>query len=424
MSKQFNEFQLSKALRIRIGDDGNMYGMTTHSSGEFYLAPEIVSILCQVGKLESKFNMNNIHKNLNLHYKNILKNLPDEKECEVILNDLIASGLIISNKKEISREALNDGFGDHWIQWAMLADTSRCAAYEKALLKAINSKSIVADVGAGTGFLTAVCLKAGAKKVFAIEETQIAQKIIPFLKNLKLPTQKESLTIVNKNSFDSPLPHNVTHVVSELFGNDPLQEGVIPTLRNLSQSFPNQPLYIPEKVSVYFELIDILDHPIKHRIQALFTKQKTNFISDCLTSAKNIFNLDGLSFPIALSKNQFKRIASPIELGQLPLNPPLSYTNKKQHPLFGHKKITCQNEGNCVVGLLWFRDHLNKNETLSTHCIEKDAADHWSPLVILLNQPIAKKEEITVQYGLNDLETNINCKIFINKGKNLIGERE
>ena len=67
MSKQFNEFQLSKALRIRIGDDGNMYGMTTHSSGEFYLAPEIVSILCQVGKLESKFNMNNIHKNLNLH---------------------------------------------------------------------------------------------------------------------------------------------------------------------------------------------------------------------------------------------------------------------------------------------------------------------------------------------------------------------
>jgi 16S rRNA G966 N2-methylase RsmD len=412
MSKFLEEFSLSQALRFRIGNDGKLYGYISHSSGEFYVAPEVLSILCEVAISSQKLEMKNLAKKLGQQYKNILENLPDSAECEAILNDLMASGFVICPQKNVSRYLQEDGFGNVWIQWAMLADAVRTKAYEKAIQNCIDKNSVVVDVGAGTGFLTAACLKAGAQKVIAIEETKIAQKIIPLLNELKLPTQKERLTVLNKNSFDVSLPAQVTHIVSELFGNDPFQEGVIPTLRNMAKNFSKQPVYIPQKIAVYFELIDIIDHPVRHRIKALFDDHKHD---DFLAAAKKLFHLDKISFPVELSRNSFKRVEiddgrGSIELGQMPLNPPPVYTNKKSHPLFGQKKIKVTEKASCLAALLWFRVYITDTITISSHPQEKDAAEHWSPLLFVINKSLHKNEEFTIQYGLDESETQLQCE--------------
>ena len=56
---------------------------------------------------------------------------------------------------------------------AMLADRVRNAAYRRALEHTVRPDSVVLDVGAGTGVLAAYAAQAGARRVYAIEQSPI-----------------------------------------------------------------------------------------------------------------------------------------------------------------------------------------------------------------------------------------------------------
>ncbi len=429
MSKSVFKYRLSQALRFRIASEGKLYASISHSSGEFYVAPEVLSILCGIAtQSEQAFNVKVLEKNLHHQYKSTLQNLPKTAECEDIITDLVASGLVHEEGAKTSLDLQQDGFGDEWVQWAMLADEPRGQAYEQAIFKSVNAQSIAADVGAGSGLLSALCLKAGAQKVTAIEETHMAKSIEPLLKSLSLPTPSQQLSVLNCNSFDATLPPNTNLVVSELFGNDPFSEGVVSTLKNIALRFKKQPQYIPEKVSVYFEFIDLLEHPSKHRIEAVLHEEnglnkrsEPVFSKEFLLAAKKKFNFKGVSFPLALHKNNFTRMCAPILLGELPLNPPQDYRTKKSHPLFGRKTVSLLNSGQCPVGLMWFKVSLSPGVTLSSHPQESDSAHHWSPLAILVSQKLKAGEAISISHELNELESQIHCTIW--QGTQKIGGR-
>ena len=84
------------------------------------------------------------------------------------------------------------------------------------------------------GLLSAISLHSNAKKVIAIEETNAAKYIQPILNKLNIKPDKSKFILHNKNSFDVNLNEDISLVVSELFGNDPFQEGVLPTLREIA----------------------------------------------------------------------------------------------------------------------------------------------------------------------------------------------
>lgn len=58
----------------------------------------------------------------------------------------------------------------------MLDDHPRTDAYRKAILenKSYFKDKIVMDVGCGTGILSIFCAQAGAKKVYAVEASKLA----------------------------------------------------------------------------------------------------------------------------------------------------------------------------------------------------------------------------------------------------------
>ena len=60
----------------------------------------------------------------------------------------------------------------------MLNDITRNDAYYKALAKIITSESIVVDVGAGSGLLSCMAAKLGAKKVFAVEKEETLCNVV------------------------------------------------------------------------------------------------------------------------------------------------------------------------------------------------------------------------------------------------------
>ncbi len=55
----------------------------------------------------------------------------------------------------------------------LVFDETRVRAYRDAITATVKEGDVIADVGAGTGLLTFLCLKAGARKVHSIERSNV-----------------------------------------------------------------------------------------------------------------------------------------------------------------------------------------------------------------------------------------------------------
>uniref|UniRef100_A0A8C4SNK4 Protein arginine N-methyltransferase 6 n=1 Tax=Erpetoichthys calabaricus TaxID=27687 RepID=A0A8C4SNK4_ERPCA len=88
-----------------------------------------------------------------------------------------------------------ESYSDVTIHEEMLADKVRTNSYRLGILR--NYKSIrgkvVLDVGAGTGVLSVFCVQAGAKRVYAVEASSIAEQA---KKSVKLNKMEDAITVV------------------------------------------------------------------------------------------------------------------------------------------------------------------------------------------------------------------------------------
>ena len=76
----------------------------------------------------------------------------------------------------------------------MLNDSIRMTAYEKAIKEVVKPGMTVLDIGTGTGILALWALKAGAKKVYAIE------LMLKLLASQKLELQMPAMQITSNCS--------------------------------------------------------------------------------------------------------------------------------------------------------------------------------------------------------------------------------
>lgn len=409
MTKQKKSLALAKSLRLEIGTDGHIYGSISSSQGSFYISKEVLSFLCAIGNEKRS-------------------DLPEIHDQENLLQDLISAGFVVDLKSDnVKKKGPDDGFADPWIQWAMISDDVRCHAYDNAIRSYFkkNPAHTALDVGAGCGFLTAICLDSGSSKVTSIEETKIAQHIPAILKKSISSFKKEKFILENKNSFDAKVDPNTNLIVSELFGNDPFSEGVISTLKDIGKRFKSrQPTYIPKKLEVFFEIAQINGHPVQHRIEHLQKSsetQKSNFYEKFLTVSKETLDLKNVSFPIAFKKQDFTRITKPILMGSCFLNPPKEDIKKDFQKKCEVKLGSISDSNATQVGLLWFRVFLNDTVSISSHPLEKDACHHWSPIAMPFQQKLGQGQIIELKSALNDFENFLEFSLTSN-GK-LIAKR-
>lgn len=109
----------------------------------------------------------------------------------------------------------------------LIADKVRNAAFHKALSQLIiPGKSIVADIGAGTGLLGLMASKLGAKQVYLYETAAVAGVAAQILKANK--AKNCQLFACHSTEFQDPPKADI--VVSETLGNYALEENIIATL--------------------------------------------------------------------------------------------------------------------------------------------------------------------------------------------------
>lgn len=135
----------------------------------------------------------------------------------------------------------------------MVFDATRVRSYESAIRRTVNPGDVVVDVGAGTGLLSFLCVKAGARLVYAIERSPILE----WAKALARDNQmQDAIVFHNMDSRDVILPESADVVVSEIIGHLAFEEGLAEALVDAKSRFlrPGGTL-IPGATTLYSALV-------------------------------------------------------------------------------------------------------------------------------------------------------------------------
>jgi hypothetical protein len=108
----------------------------------------------------------------------------------------------------------------------MLDDVDRTSSFQAALRSTVTPQDVVLDIGTGTGVLAVTAALAGARHVYAVEATAMARAAERLAEANGVG---DRVTVVDGHSFDVDLPERATVLVSEIIGDDPLGERIVPT---------------------------------------------------------------------------------------------------------------------------------------------------------------------------------------------------
>lgn len=120
------------------------------------------------------------------------------------------------------------GFGSVRNHFSMLKDTVRVMSYRAAIERHARDR-VVVEIGCGTGILSLFAAKAGARRVIAIEASEIADIAMEmFAANGCAGT----IELRNAHSRSVELDEPADLIIHEILGVDPFEENLLPTLED------------------------------------------------------------------------------------------------------------------------------------------------------------------------------------------------
>jgi predicted RNA methylase len=277
----------------------------------------------------------------------------------------------------------------------MLNDEARTSAYQHAIREQVTENDIVLDIGTGTGILAATAAMAGAKHVYAIEQTPLADIAQQVFEQNGLA---DKITVIKGNSRTISLPEKATVLVSELIGNDPLAEGLLSTTEDaISRLMAPNCRLIPASLSTYALPFNIPESELaKHK-----------FLAPTIQSWQELYGIDFSPFMRMTDKNEqlcaintydtktWTRLSKPVLLNDFDLAC-LPYANAEFE---GQFDVIGQGELNGI--LVFFEMMLCPDRLFSIHPDKVTASNHWKSHVWLAGQPLNVENGQKVRFHYN-----------------------
>src|SRR5690242_9004894 len=135
------------------------------------------------------------------------------------------------------------------VQKNMLQDKVRNRAFKEAIFRNVKKGDVVVDLGTGTGILAIWAAQAGARKVYAIEETDVADVAEAVIKDNGF---ENVITVLKANSSEVTLPEPADVLIAEIVGHFLFEEGIVEAIAGVREVLlkPNARI-IPASASVF-----------------------------------------------------------------------------------------------------------------------------------------------------------------------------
>lgn len=107
---------------------------------------------------------------------------------------------------------------------SMLEDKDRTRSFLRAILRTVKPGDVVLDIGSGTGVLSYFACMAGAKQVYAVEQSPIIELAQTICKRNGF---QDRVKFINDWSTNVDLPEPVDVIITETIGNLGFEEGIL-----------------------------------------------------------------------------------------------------------------------------------------------------------------------------------------------------
>ncbi len=141
-----------------------------------------------------------------------------------VLNMLIEESALVSHD---AGRAPTSGWADPVEHARMLHDERRTGDYLAALAAAVRPDDVVLDIGTGSGILALAAARAGARRVYAVEASDIAAVAA---RVFALNGVQDRVTLLPGWSRFTELPELADLLVAEVIGNEPLEEEILESM--------------------------------------------------------------------------------------------------------------------------------------------------------------------------------------------------
>jgi len=257
----------------------------------------------------------------------------------------------------------------------MLQDKVRNRAFKEAIFRNVKKGDVVIDLGTGTGILAIWAAQAGARKVYAIEETDVADVAEAVIRDNGL---ENFITVLKANSSEVTLPEPADVLIAEIVGHFLFEEGIVEAIAGIRQVLlkPNARI-IPASASVFAAPAE-LDG--KFQEIKFWDTWKDPSLSAVREKAANSAYVETVDAEALTGK--------PEKLFDIDFN------SAKPGPIMAQTRFTVDQKCSIDAIVGWFKLHLDDDTCIDTSpCSEQT---HWQQCVFPLEEPfeLAKVETI------------------------------
>jgi len=301
-------------------------------------------------------------------------------------------------------------YGDIELQRRMVSDRFRTDAFAAAIREVVQPGDVVLDVGTGTGILSMFAAKAGARKVYGIDATDIADVATDLVKANGLSDQIE---ILRGRAGELQLDQKVDLIISEWLGNAAFAEGMLHAVldardHNLTQAGR----MLPSKVRV---LIAPLDEPILYNTDGPgFWREPIHDLD--FSSLQEVELTQGRTMQIRVEP------AAVLAPGQALLELDLLTASMEDVWFEGQLEFVPVREGVLNGFCLWFEAELSRSVVLDTGPFSPET--HWAQTYMSFSpRPVRAGErvEVSVDFSFDPDPAAVRRYVDLRLG---VGERE
>lgn len=304
------------------------------------------------------------------------------------MNRLLRAGLAAAFRgahRLKEKAGLVHGFSGMEMHLWMLADDVRADAFEQAIDRAVTPGSVVVDVGAGTGLLSLMACRAGAERVYAIEESPILDVALDVARDNGFGGR---IVPVRMRSTKANLPERADVVVSETIGAFVFSEEIVSTLADARARFlkPGGVL-IPRSIRIFLAPFESFEEGV-----------------GLLERALRGFDFRAAARRVPVQTMMTARRLRPDHFLDLPRSLyDLDFTSANNEPDFSRTLEFAACRDGVLHGLagLW---EARLDERVLLRCAPDAPPLHWAPVLFRLPAgcPVRSGETIRVRFGRRD----------------------